>query len=108
MKVAVIGVGSLGQHHARVYRELGAELIGVADESVARANEIAARHGCEATTDFRGLLKRVDAVSVAVPTLRHFDVVRECLQAGVHVLVEKPITATVPEAEELLRVASAH
>src|SRR5205807_870368 len=83
------GGGPPGQDHARVYRELGADLIGVADADGARAADIAGRHGCGATTDFRTLLPRVDAVSVAVPTLLHHDVARACLEAGVHVLLEK-------------------
>ncbi|TLY36223.1 MAG: Gfo/Idh/MocA family oxidoreductase [Nitrospirae bacterium] len=107
IKVAVIGVGSLGQHHARVYRELGAELVGVADTDRMRAAEIGARYGCPAMTDFRTLLRRVDAVSIAVPTLQHHDVGRACLEAGVHVLLEKPMTATPQEAEDLLGIASA-
>src|SRR5205823_10106976 len=106
-KVAVIGVGSLGQHHARVYHELGAELVGVADTDRARAGEIGARYGCPAMTDFRTLLRWADAVSIAVPTLQHRDVARACLEAGVHVLLEKPMTATLREAEELLGIASA-
>jgi len=105
IKVAVIGVGSLGQHHARVYRELGAELVGVADTDRMRAAEIGARYGCPAMTDFRTLLRRVDAVSIAVPTLQHHDVGRACLEAGVHVLLEKPMTATPQEAEDLLGIA---
>ena len=107
IKVGVIGVGSLGQHHARVYAELPeASLVAVADTKPARAAEIAGRHGCLALTDFRALLGQVEAVSVVVPTLRHHAITRECLEAGLHVLVEKPLAATVQEAHDLTTLAS--
>src|SRR5436309_2295322 len=80
---------------------------GAVDTDRMRAAEIGARYGCPAMTDFRTLLRRVDAVSIAVPTLQHHDVGRACLEAGVHVLLEKPMTATPQEAEDLLGIASA-
>jgi predicted dehydrogenase len=107
VKVGVIGVGSLGQHHARVYTELsGARLVSVADVDEARAASIAGKHGCQAVTDFRALIGKVDAVSVVTPTLLHHAIARACLEAGLHVLVEKPLTATVEEARDLVAVAS--
>src|SRR5256885_12380102 len=107
IKVGVIGVGSLGQHHARVFAELaGARLVGVADVDRARATAIAGRHGCRAVTDYRELLTDVDAVSVVTPTLLHHQIARTCLAAGLHVLVEKPMTATVEEARDLVAAAS--
>ena len=108
VRVGVIGVGSLGQHHARVYAEAPeADLVGVVDANAGRAQDIAVKHHCQAFTHFRELFGRVDAVSVAVPTLLHHGIVRECLQAGVHVLVEKPMTATSAEAEDLVGIAAA-
>src|SRR5881397_975514 len=107
IKVGVIGVGSLGQHHARVFAELvGARLVGVADVDRTRAAAIAGRHGCRAVTDYHELLTDVDAVSVVTPTLLHHQIARTCLAAGLHVLVEKPMAATVEEARDLVAAAS--
>jgi predicted dehydrogenase len=107
IKVGVIGVGSLGQHHARVYAGLPiARLVGVADVIAERAEGVAAKHGCRAVADFRDLIGEVDAVSVVVPTLRHHEVARACLDAGLHVLVEKPMAATAREARDLVAAAS--
>ena len=107
IKVGVIGVGSLGQHHARVYAELpGSCLVGVADVDKARADAVAAKHGCHAMTDYRKLIGEVEAVSVVAPTLLHHEIARACLEAGLHVLVEKPLTATVAQAHDLVATAS--
>lgn len=107
VRIGVIGVGSLGQHHARVYAELaGARLVGVADVDEARAASVAARHNCRAVADYRALIGAVDAVSVVTPTLLHHEIARACLEAGLHVLVEKPLAATVEQARDLVAVAS--
>jgi predicted dehydrogenase len=107
IRVGVIGVGSLGYHHARLYAGLpGARLVGVADIIAARAAAAASKHNCLAVTDFRALMGQVEAVSVAVPTLQHHAVAQGCLEAGVHVLVEKPLAATVEEARDLVARAS--
>ncbi|MBI5806749.1 Gfo/Idh/MocA family oxidoreductase [candidate division TA06 bacterium] len=109
LKIGVIGVGSLGQHHARVCAELtNAELAGVADLNETRGREIAGRHQVPFFADHRELLKQVDAVSIVVPTTMHHQVARDSLEAGKHVLVEKPITATVEQAEELLKLAGSN
>lgn len=106
LRAAVIGVGYLGQYHAEKYAACqGVELVGVADTNEARAREIAARHGCRAVADFRELLPAVDLVSVVVPTDGHYPVARACLAAGRHVLVEKPITRTLEEADALVALA---
>lgn len=106
LRAAVIGVGRLGRYHAAKYaaRE-DVELVAVADSAEPRAREVAGQFGCRAARDFREVLPAVEVVSVAVPTERHFEVARECLAAGVHVLVEKPITRTVEEADALVRIA---
>ena len=92
----MIGVGSLGRFHAQKYASArGVELYGVADLMDERTQRIAAEHGCRAVTDFKELLPHVDLVSVVVPTETHFEVARACLEAGVHVLVEKPISRTL-------------
>jgi predicted dehydrogenase len=108
LRAAVIGVGYLGRYHAEKYAACeGVELVGVADTNEARAGEIAARHGCRAVTDFRELLPEADLVSVVVPTDAHYSVASACLAAGLHVLVEKPITRTVEEADALVALAAA-
>jgi len=106
--VAVIGVGSLGQHHARIFANLPeARLLAVVDRDAARASEVGARHGVPALTDHRDLPAEVEAVSVAVPTSTHATVVEACLRRGWAVLVEKPMAATLAEAEEMARAARA-
>jgi len=106
LKVGVFGVGSLGQHHARIYAEHeAAELAGVYDLDPARAEEIAARHGCKAFADARELSAVAEAASVAVPTDRHLDVARELMDRDIHLLVEKPIASTTQEAEQMVEYA---
>jgi len=112
LRVAVIGVGYLGRFHAQKYRQVvgsaltGSNLIGVVDADADTARRVAAELQVEAFTDHRELLGRVDAVSIAVPTPLHFQVARDFLEQGVHVLVEKPITTTVAEAQELIDLAT--
>src|SRR5271157_4231109 len=106
IKVGVVGVGYLGRFHAEKYAHLqDTELVGVADLNQARAVDVAQALGTRAYTDYRELLPEVAAVSVAVPTSGHFEVVQQALAAGCHVLVEKPISVTVAEADELVRLA---
>ncbi len=106
IKVGVIGVGYLGRFHAEKYAHLqGVELVGVADLNQARAAEIAQALGTGAFADYRQLLPEVAAVSVAVPTSGHFAVVKDALEAGCRVLVEKPISVSVAEADALVGLA---
>lgn len=106
LRVGVIGVGYLGQHHARLYNTLpNATLVGVTDSDDVRTGEVAAQYGTKAFPDAAALLQEVDAVSVAVPTSAHHAVSKAALMAGVHVLVEKPITVTRSEALELIELA---
>jgi predicted dehydrogenase len=106
LRTAVIGVGYLGDFHARKYAALpGSELVGVVDSLPERASRIAAELGTTPYGDHRQLLGKVDAVSVVVPTQCHFGVARDFLEAGVHVLIEKPITVTIAEADELIALA---
>ena len=108
LRTAVIGVGYLGNFHAQKYAALeGVELIGVVDADAARGTEVASSCGCQAFTDYRELIGRVDAVSVVVPTQYHHQVAKEFLTAGVHVLIEKPITVTIEQADELISLADA-
>jgi predicted dehydrogenase len=106
IKIGVIGVGYLGRFHAQKYAGLPeAELTGVADINRERARQVAQEFDTRAYTDYRELLPRVRAVSVAVPTSAHFTVVRDALVAGLPTLVEKPLTVTVAEADELVALA---
>jgi predicted dehydrogenase len=107
VKIGVVGVGYLGQHHARIYRSLsGVDLVGVADVRVERAGEVAGRLGVEAFGDHRKLIGRVDAVSIATPTVTHRQVAADFLREGVAVLVEKPMTTSLPEADDLIGLAA--
>src|SRR5437899_1629965 len=96
LRVAAIGVGSLGRHHARNYAEMAAvgrvELVGVCDSSEENGRAIAATHDVQLFTDWRDLLDKVDAVSIATPTETHCEIACAFLEQGVHVLVEKPIS----------------
>lgn len=107
IKVGVIGVGTMGQHHARVYAEFpSVELVGVADVDGVLAHSVAERFRTTAFTDYKELLKQgVDAVSIAVPTSLHKKVAVEVAEAGVSMLVEKPIADTIENAKEIIRRA---
>ncbi len=106
IRVAVIGVGELGSRHARLYSELeAAELIGVADIESKRCRQISEQYRVRGVTDFNELVADVQAASVAVPTVDHEAVTTTLLDAGVHVLVEKPIAPTVEAALRMTRRA---
>jgi predicted dehydrogenase len=106
VRVGVIGVGHLGQHHARLLASMdGVELVGICDINRGRADEIGAKVAAPAFTDSREFLGRVDAVTVAVPTIAHLDVALPFLQAGVATLVEKPIAPSVADADRLVEAA---
>ena len=108
LRTAVIGAGYMGRFHAeKLATTPGAELSVVVDADAARAKEVAGPLGCAHATDHKAVLAGLDAVCVAVPTERHFEVVRDCLEAGVHVLVEKPLAATLEQADRLLQLARA-
>lgn len=106
LKVAVIGVGSLGSIHARIYSSMDdIELVGICDTDKNRLRHLADELGVEGYNDYRKLFDKIDAASVVVPTKIHYQVSKEFLKAGVHLLIEKPITQTVKEADELLDIA---
>jgi predicted dehydrogenase len=106
IRVAVIGVGHLGKHHARIYSELeGVELLGVVDIQPERVKEIARTNGVRAFTDYRELFGKVDAVSLAVPTVDHVRIGVDLLEHGIDVLVEKPISTTTNDAARLITAA---
>lgn len=106
LKCGVVGVGQLGQHHVRIYKELPeADLVGIYDISEARMSEIAKLHGIKAYSSLESLIEDVDALSVAVPTISHFEVGQAIMDRGRHVLIEKPIAATVEEGIGLVEIA---
>ncbi|MEW8292259.1 MAG: Gfo/Idh/MocA family oxidoreductase [Candidatus Thiodiazotropha endolucinida] len=106
IRTAVIGVGYLGRYHAQKYAALDdSELVAVVDIDPDTATNVAKECDTEALTDYHELLDRVDAVSVVVPTQLHHQVATEFLDSGIHVLLEKPITVTVAEADALIEIA---
>ncbi|RJP74522.1 MAG: gfo/Idh/MocA family oxidoreductase [Candidatus Abyssobacteria bacterium SURF_17] len=106
LKAGVVGVGHLGYHHARTYASHpNVKLVGVADIDRQRADEVAAEFGAKAFEDYRELAQLVDAMSVAVPTSKHFEVTSHLLKEKKHVLLEKPIATTLDEADELIRLS---
>ena len=109
LRTAVIGVGSLGRQHARIHRDLANEgssqFIAVCDLNEETARNVAAERNTEWTTDWRELIGKVDAVSLAVPTEAHCEIACGLLEAGVDVLVEKPISRTLEEADRMIRAA---
>ncbi|MGB6774674.1 MAG: Gfo/Idh/MocA family oxidoreductase [Terriglobales bacterium] len=111
----MIGVGAFGRNHARVYQQLqqagSVRLVGVVDPDTVRADAIAREFSCKAFGSVEQMLtthSEVQAASVAVPTVLHLEAARALMEAGVDVLIEKPMTATLGEADELIRLASAH
>ena len=111
----MIGVGAFGRNHARVYQQLQqagrVRLVGVVDPNMARADAMAREFSCKAFGSVEQMLtthSEVQAASVAVPTVLHLEVARTLMEAGVDVLIEKPVAATLGEADELLRVAAEH
>jgi hypothetical protein len=106
VRTAVIGAGYLGRFHAQKYARLPeADLVYVVDIDAHRAAEVAGEVKTHVLTDYRDLIGKVDAVSIVTPTPQHFAIAREFLSAGVHVLVEKPMTKDIEEADELIALA---
>jgi UDP-N-acetylglucosamine 3-dehydrogenase len=107
LRVGVIGVGAMGENHARLYYELpGVELIGVADTNETLAASIAQSYGCKAFAGYNDLLdENLDALSIAVPTTLHKQVALDAIKRGINVLVEKPIADTIENADEIIEAA---
>jgi predicted dehydrogenase len=107
VRTAVVGVGYLGRFHAQKYASLPAvELVAVVDPSAGNREQVAAETGCRAVADYRDILGEIDAVSIATPTPLHYPIAKHCLEHGIHVLVEKPITTTLEEARSLVDTAA--
>jgi predicted dehydrogenase len=103
---AVIGVGYLGKFHAEKYTKIEqANLVAVVDADKTNAQDLAKKFNCTALTDYRDLIGKVDAVSIAAPTKLHFEIAKTLLENKIHVLVEKPITATLEQANILIDTA---
>ncbi|MDR7567430.1 MAG: Gfo/Idh/MocA family oxidoreductase, partial [Armatimonadota bacterium] len=103
MRVAVVGLGRWGRHHVRIYHELPeADLRAVVSPNPAEVREFSNRYRIAGYLDHRELIGEVDAASVVAPTSHHYEIARDLVEAGIHVLVEKPITSRVEEAEELI------
>lgn len=108
IKAAVIGVGSMGKNHARLYADLtNVELVAVSDVNADLVKQIADKYAVHAYSDYRELLEKEkpEVVSIVVPTALHKEVATDAMQAGAHVLVEKPIAATVEDGKALIRTA---
>ena len=109
VKVAVLGVGGLGQHHVRIYAEMeqagNVEFVGLYDPNLERAREIAEKNGVRALESMEAALEQADGVSIVTPTVTHHELASKFLKAGCHVLVEKPITDEADQAAELVQLA---
>lgn len=109
LRTAAIGVGSLGRHHARNYAELAKEgrvlFVGACDVDPETAKRVSSENGCEAFTDWHSLVGNVDLVSIATPTETHAEIACAFLEAGVHVLVEKPIAISLKDADNMIAAA---
>ncbi|MBN2256070.1 MAG: Gfo/Idh/MocA family oxidoreductase, partial [Deltaproteobacteria bacterium] len=106
IKVGVVGIGHLGTYHLQKYEKMSeCTIVGVSDTVKERAERVADTYGCVAFDDHRRLIEMVDAVSIAVPTVNHYNVAKDFLAAGVDVLLEKPIAVTLEEADGLISCA---
>ena len=106
LKVGVIGLGSIGKHHARIFSDLkDVKLVGVVDTNPGQAEKIASAYSCKPYANYMEIIKSIDAVSIAVPTITHHQIAMDFLRSDKDVLLEKPITSTIQEAEEIISEA---
>lgn len=106
IKIGVIGAGRLGTFHSRIYSKLDTvKFVGVCDCNLERAIEVGKKYHTASYSDYEDLFDKVDAVSIAVPTSLHYNIAKNFLDHGIHVLIEKPITKTLSEADELIDIA---
>jgi predicted dehydrogenase len=106
IRVGVIGVGHLGTFHSKIYSRLdNVKLVGVCDCNLERSLEIGKKYATASYSDYEDLFDKVEAVSIAVPTSLHYNIAKEFLNHNIHVLIEKPITKTLSEADELIEIA---
>lgn len=106
INIGVVGTGHLGKLHTKLFKEIETcNLIGINDINTHQVNKVADEFGVNVVNSLDDLLEKVDAVSIAATTSAHYDLAKKCLNAGKHVFIEKPITATIPEAEEIVKLA---
>jgi predicted dehydrogenase len=106
VKVGVVGTGALGRHHTRLYKELDTtDVIGIFDVNPENAEKVASEFGVKAFSDLNKLADACDALSIAVPATKHFEIAKPLLEKKKHLLIEKPLAATVEEAEEIVAIA---
>lgn len=106
VKMGLIGLGRMGQYHLNLYDEITeVELVGLCDVDSDVVAKLSEKHDVIGTSDYKDFLDKVDAVTIAAPTRYHYEIAKDCLEAGKHVLVEKPITTDLKQAEELFEIA---
>jgi len=106
LKVGVIGTGHLGKLHTKMFDEIdSSDLVGIHDSNAEQVKLVSDEFNIKAFDSVDSLLKEVDAVSIAATTVAHYDIAKQCLSTGKHIFVEKPITATIPQAEEIVKLA---
>jgi predicted dehydrogenase len=109
IRVGVIGTGHLGSRHAKVYSSIakksGIEFVGVCDVKKDIAKQTAKKYNTAYFTDYHDMMDKVDAISIVVPTNHHYQIAKDCLEEGKHVLIEKPMTRTLSEADKLVKLA---
>ena len=109
LRIGVVGTGHLGNYHLQKYRKMpGVKIAAVADLIEEKASQVAQMYHCPYFTNYRDMIGRVDAVSIAVPTVCHYEITKDFLKAGVDVLLEKPIATSLEEAKELVKLAKEH
>ena len=109
LKMGLIGLGRMGRYHLNLYDEIpNLNLTSICDSNEIILNEVLERIDVFGTTDYRELMDKVDAVTIAAPTKYHYEIAKFCLEAGKHVLVEKPITTNLKQAEELFNIAESN
>jgi len=106
LKVGVIGTGHLGKLHVKMFKSIeNCELVGIYDSNTEQLKNVTAEFNVPGTNSIEDLLKKVDAVSIAATTTAHYEIAKKCFENGIHVFIEKPITATIKEAEELVEIS---
>jgi len=106
LKVGVIGTGHLGKLHIKMFKSIeNCELVGIYDSNTEQSKNVTAEFNVSGTNSIEDLLKKVDSVSIAATTTAHYSIAKKCFENGIHVFIEKPITATIKEAEELVEIS---
>ncbi|MDP4220114.1 MAG: Gfo/Idh/MocA family oxidoreductase [Bacteroidota bacterium] len=109
LKIAVIGTGHLGKIHTKLWKEVeGVELVGIFDSNREEAARVAAEHGVRSFENTHELIEAAEGISIVTPTFAHFEISKQAITAGKHVLIEKPITSSIAEADELIALANKH